>query len=201
LFTLDKVVPWGRSFGEYERMFALTGDDLRGRILGCGDGPAGFNAEATRRGVRVTSCDPIYDFNVQQIRDRITATAEDILEQTRQNLDEFVWDEIASIDQLRRFRMAAMEQFLSDYTAGRSEDRYTTAALPSLPFGDGDFDLGLCSHFLFLYSDQLGRQFHEDAILELCRVSDEVRIFPILALGGAASSHVASVSTRLRTLN
>jgi hypothetical protein len=39
MFTLDQVVPWGRSFDEYQRMFALTGADL-GLILGCGDGPA-----------------------------------------------------------------------------------------------------------------------------------------------------------------
>ena len=39
MFTLDKVVPWGRSFDEYRRMFALTEIDLRRTIVGCGDGP------------------------------------------------------------------------------------------------------------------------------------------------------------------
>ena len=70
MFTLDKVVPWGRSFDEYRRMFVLTEDDLRRGVLGCADGPAGFNAEATRRGMRVTSCDPLYAFSAEQIRDR-----------------------------------------------------------------------------------------------------------------------------------
>ena len=28
MFTLDQVVPWGRSFDEYRRMFALTDDDF-----------------------------------------------------------------------------------------------------------------------------------------------------------------------------
>jgi hypothetical protein len=79
LFTLNKVVPWGRSFDEYRRMFALTDEDLQRRILGCADGPAGFNAEATRLGARVISSDPLYDFSVDQIRERIAATAEDIL--------------------------------------------------------------------------------------------------------------------------
>jgi hypothetical protein len=152
VFTLDKVVPWGRSFDEYRRMFALTDNDLRGRILGCGDGPAGFNADATRQGARIISCDPLYVFSEQQIRERIAATAEDILAQTAQNRDEFVWQEIASIEQLQRVRMAAMEEFLGDYDAGRTEGRYMTAALPSLPFGDSDFDLAVCSHLLFLYS-------------------------------------------------
>jgi hypothetical protein len=45
-FTLDQVVPWGRSFDEYRRMFALSDDDLGLRILGCADGPASFNGEA-----------------------------------------------------------------------------------------------------------------------------------------------------------
>ena len=68
MFTLDQVVPWGRSFDEYKRMFALGASDLNGRILGCGDGPASFNAEATRFGHRVISCDPIYRFGTEEIQ-------------------------------------------------------------------------------------------------------------------------------------
>jgi hypothetical protein len=54
-FTLDKVVPWGRSYDEYVAMFDLTSSDLKLRVIGCGDGPAGFNAELTRRGGTVVS--------------------------------------------------------------------------------------------------------------------------------------------------
>jgi hypothetical protein len=43
---LTEIVPWGRSFDEYRAMFALSEGDLGGRILGCGDGPASFNAKA-----------------------------------------------------------------------------------------------------------------------------------------------------------
>jgi hypothetical protein len=201
VFTLDKVVPWGRSFDEYRRMFALTDEDLRGRILGCADGPAGFNAEATRRGARVTSCDPIYEFSAEQIRERIAATAKDILAQTQRNVDEFMWDEIHSVEQLHRVRLAAMDEFLGDYDAGRHAGRYVTAAAPSLPFADASFDLAVCSHFLFLYSDQLGRQFHEETIIELCRVAGEVRIFPLIALGARPSPHLDSTTVKLRDLN
>ena len=73
MFMLDQVVPWGRSFDEYQRMFALTDGDLGVRIIGCGDGPASFNAEATRRGARVVSVDPLYRWEVGQIRDRIAS--------------------------------------------------------------------------------------------------------------------------------
>jgi hypothetical protein len=41
-------------------MFALSDADLRGRVLGCADGPASFNAEATRRGTSIISADPLY---------------------------------------------------------------------------------------------------------------------------------------------
>jgi len=48
--ALENVVPWGRSYAEYLRMFSLTEKELSVHILGCGDGPAAFNATLTRRG-------------------------------------------------------------------------------------------------------------------------------------------------------
>ena len=154
MFTLASVVPWGRSFDEYRRMFALTDVDLRGRVLGCGDGPASFNVEATRRGAQVVSCDPLYQFSAAEIRQRIDETAAEVLEQARRNAHEFVWDEaIPDLATLKRVRMSAMTAFLEDYETGRVEGRYLDAGLPSLPFADGAFDLALCSHFLFLYAD------------------------------------------------
>ena len=187
MFTLAQVVPWGRSFEEYRRMFSLTGEDLNLRIVGCGDGPASFNAEATRRGAAVVSCDPIYRYDADQIRARITSTYDQILEQTRKNVEEFVWTSIRSVDELGKVRMAAMNDFLDDYPAGKSQGRYIDAELPTLPFRDSSFDLGLCSHFLFLYTTQLGEAFHRLAIREICRVAREVRIFPLLALGATRS--------------
>jgi len=200
MFTLDKVVPWGRSFDEYARMFALGGADLAGRILGCADGPASFNFEATRRGARVISCDPLYRWTTDQIRERIRVTSEDILDQTRRNRREFNWTSIQTPERLYEIRMAAMNAFLDDFAAGTVEGRYVDAELPSLPFDDGAFDLALCSHFLFLYSAQLGDAFHRDAVREMCRVAAEVRIFPLVMLGGMRSPHVDEQVAALRAL-
>jgi hypothetical protein len=197
MFTLDQVVPWGRSFDEYRRMFALTDDNLGLKIVGCGDGPASFNAEATRLGSSVISCDPIYRYDADQLRERIASTYDDILEQTRQNAGEFVWSAIRSVDELGQVRMAAMNEFLDDYPAGRTEGRYIDAELPSLPFADSSFDLALCSQFLFLYTTQLGEAFHQSAIREMCRVAREVRIFPLLALGSTPSPLVDRVVEQL----
>lgn len=196
-FTLSDVVPWGRSYDEYVRMFALEESDLRLRIIGCADGPASFNAEATRRGVRVTSCDPLYAFPAAAVRERIDASSPEILEQTRMNAATFVWNAIASVDELGVIRKAAMSKFLDDYERRRDDGRYVAAALPHLPFADRVFDLGLCSHFLFLYSARLGRDFHTDAARELCRVAREVRIFPLLSLDGERSPFVDTVSEAL----
>jgi hypothetical protein len=196
-FTLNDVVPWGRSYDEYVRMFALAEPDFRLRIIGCADGPASFNAEAARRGVRVVSCDPLYAFAAAAVRDRIEATSAEILEQTRKNAAAFVWNTIASVDELGIVRMAAMSKFLEDYERGLEERRYVAAALPDLPFQEGAFDLALCSHFLFLYSERLGRDFHVDAARELCRVAGEVRIFPLLSLDGERSPFVDTVSAAL----
>jgi hypothetical protein len=192
-FSLDRVGPWGRSFAEYERMFALTGDDLKRQILGCADGPASFNAEATKRNISVTSVDPLYAFCAQEIRGRIKEACPQVLKQTWQNRDDFVWNQFRSIEGLGWARLRAMARFLKDYPAGQGVGRYVMAELPKLPFEDESFELALCSHFLFLYSDQFSEQFHVDSVIELCRVADEVRIFPLLALGNQPSHHVTAV--------
>jgi hypothetical protein len=199
-FTLDRVVPWGRSFAEYQRMFALTEHDLTRRILGCADGPASFNAEATRRGADVVSTDPLYEFTAEEIRGRIKEVCPQVLEQTRENRDGFVWKEFTSIESLGRARLRAMALFLADYPTGRADGRYVTAELPALPFADGEFELALCSHFLFLYSDQFDAEFHVESVIELCRVAAEVRIFPLVGLGNAPSPHVEAVKQAVATL-
>jgi len=143
------------------------------------------------------SVDPVYQFSAEEIRSRIDETYEKIMEQTRRNMDEFVWQHIPSIEELGRTRMAAMDAFLADYPTGLAEGRYVNADLPSLPFEDGAFDIALCSHFLFLYSERLSADFHVQSIKELCRVTAESRVFPLLELGSRKSRHLESICNRL----
>jgi hypothetical protein len=197
MFTLDQVVPWGRSFDEYRRMFALSAEDLEGTILGCGDGPASFNVEATQRGLSVVSCDPLYAFDTREIQSRISATYAEIMVQVRQNAGAYIWDVIPSIEDLGIVRMRAMEAFLGDFVAGKAQGRYVESELPTLPFDTASFDLAVCSHFLFLYSAQLTREFHLAALDELCRVAREVRVFPLEALGPLPSAHLEPACAHL----
>ncbi|WP_445369147.1 SAM-dependent methyltransferase [Methylomonas sp. BW4-1] len=192
-FTLDKVVPWGRSYAEYVSMFSLTEADLGRYILGCGDGPAGFNAELTQRGGHIVSVDPVYMFDVEQIKSRIAETYETVMAQTLENQRDFIWDVIPSIEALGEIRMTAMDTFLADFELGKQQGRYLAGELPALPFEDRQFDMALSSHFLFLYSAHLSAEFHLQAVQEMLRVAREVRIFPLLALDRVLSPYLSMV--------
>lgn len=199
-FKLDKVVPWARSHEEYVNMFDLTETDFGFRILGCGDGPAGFNSLLTKAGGKIVSVDPLYVFNVEQIRSRISETYGAVMTQMRENYTGYVWEAIPSVEQLGSIRMSAMETFLADFEAGKQEGRYIPGELPSLPFANGEFDIALSSHFLFLYSAHLSAEFHLQALQEMLRVSREVRVFPLLTLDGASSPHLPFVNKHLANL-
>ncbi len=190
---LDEVVPWGRTLAEYQLMFNLSEEDLSLKILGCGDGPASFNAEMTQKGHRVVSIDPIYQFSAAQIKQRVEETYEPIISQVRENSDRYIWQNFKNPEALGQARLAAMEFFLLDYELGKVAGRYQYQSLPNLEFADQQFDLCLCSHLLFLYSDQLSLDFHLASINRLLQVASEVRIFPLLKLNCERSPYVEVV--------
>lgn len=190
---LDEVVPWGRTLQEYKLMFALSDTDLNKTILGCGDGPASFNVEMTELGYSVASVDPIYEFSVEQIKQRVQDTYEPVISQVKQKANRYIWKNFRDADELGHARLAAMEKFLLDYETGKAAGRYLPQSLPSLALPDDRFELCVCSHLLFLYSEQLSLDFHIGSIHELLRISPEVRIFPLLKLDGTLSPYVESV--------
>jgi hypothetical protein len=196
-FTIDNVYPWGRSFDEYRDMFALSDADLASRIIALADGPAGFNAGLTRRGGRVVSCDPLYRFDGSQIRSRVERTRSVMIDLVQRNAHRFEWTRFRSPRELACERMGAMETFLADYEAGTRGGRYVDQSLPRLAFADDSFDLAVCSHFLFLYSDEFSTEIHVDSVAEMARLARDVRIFPLLNMRGEPSSHVEPVVAAL----
>ena len=194
MFTLNSVVPWGRNIDEYREMFCLTDEDMKKNIAGFGDGPAAFNVQALKQGYHATSFDPIYAFSAEQIRRRIEETRITVMQQTRENAEHYNWTKIKSPDELEKRRMQAMEMFLADYEKGKAEKRYICHSMPDrLDLDDDYFDLGLSSHFLFMYAD-LGLDFHINAIRSMLRVCREVRIFPTVDLNGNESGLVPKVA-------
>jgi SAM-dependent methyltransferase len=196
---LEEVVPWGRTLAEYQLMFDLSETDLNSKILGCGDGPASFNAEMTEIGHSVVSIDPIYQFSAAQIEQRVRATYEPVISQVKQNSSDYIWNNFRDADELGKARLKAMEYFLLDYEVGKVAGRYLYQSLPSLEFADRQFDLCVCSHLLFLYSEQLSLDFHIASIHELLRIVPEVRIFPLIKLDGEPSPYLELVMEELST--
>ena len=190
-------MPWGRSLAEYAAMFALREEDLERSILGCGDGTASFNAEVTAQGGKVLSVDPIYQFSADDTQQRIRRVYPGMLSQFARQADQYVWRHFRDPGHLGSVRMSAMNRFLEDYPSGLQAGRYVEASLPELPCFDGEYDLALCSHLLFLYSEHIDLQAHVEAVLELCRVAREVRIYPLVSVDGRVSQHLPAVVREL----
>jgi hypothetical protein len=190
VMRLEQVVPFGRSLSEYQQLFNLTPTDLSKRIIGVGDGPASFNAEATALGATVISIDPIYAFSGDEIRQRFEQVVDNIIDQIEATPGDWIWSYHQSPADLRRNREAALHRFLADYPTGLALGRYQLDRLPELKFEDDAFDLALCSHFLFLYSEQVDYDFHRASLYEMLRVSPEVRVFPLLTLMLKRSPHL-----------
>ena len=197
MIKLETVVPFGRSLDEYCKMFNLTPAELNLRILGVADGPASFNSELTRQGGQVTSVDPLYAFNAAEIRSRFDAVVDNIIEQIKQTPHNWVWSYHGSPDELRANREKVMSLFLDDYAQQVDSQRYITGELPTLPFATHQFDLALCSHFLFLYSDHFSLDFHLQSIREMLRVANQVRLFPLLTLTLQRSPYLESIQREM----
>jgi len=197
VMQLEQVVPFGRSLDEYIKMFALNESDLQKSILSVGDGPASFNAEGTQRGYRIKSIDPLYLFTAEQIRDRFYQVVDNIIEQVERTPQDWVWTYHHSPADLRKNRERATQLFCLDYPLGQREGRYAMGELPNLTYQDQEYQLGLSSHFLFLYSDHLDESFHLDSILEMLRVCEEIRIFPLLTLMLQPSPYLENIIKHL----
>ena len=187
---LDNVVPFGRLFEEYVQMFTLTKADLQGSLLSVADGPAGFNAEGTRLGYSIKSVDPLYCFTAGEIKQRFDAVVDNIINQVENTPGDWIWSYHKSPSDLRNNREQAIQHFCQDFEQGKAAGRYEVGELPQLKYADASYDLGLCSHFLFLYSDQFDQTFHLDSVREMLRICREVRIFPLLNLALQPSPHL-----------
>lgn len=197
VMQLDQVVPFGRSFDEYVKMFNLTDHNLQKSILSVADGPASFNAEGTRLGYQIKSMDPIYSLTAPQIKDRFDSVVDHIIEQVEQTLEDWVWTYHRSPQDLRQSRERTIQLFCEDYDQGKAQGRYEVGELPKLSYPDDHYDLGLSSHFLFLYSDHFHESFHLNSILEMLRVCQEIRVFPLLTLMLQPPQHLEPIMSYL----
>lgn len=174
-----------RSYDEYVRMFALDSRPVPpGEMLDVAAGASSFAAEANVRGRQVIAVDPLYEMEPAIIARHGEAEIATSTAKLAGLADQLDWTFYGDLDRHRAMRERSLQRFIADFEKYKGQ-RYISSRLPELPFADGRFGLVLCSHFLFLYQEQLDDEFHLRAIRELlrvCRRGGEVRIYPLSTL-------------------
>ena len=99
---------------------------------------------------------------------------------------------LPNLDALRAQREKAYRGFVADYRQ-HGHARYIETEFPNSRFADGQFDLALVSHFLFLDDEQLDYDFHKHTLLELLRIAREVRLFPLVNMRTERASAIAKL--------
>jgi hypothetical protein len=189
-----------RSYGEYLAMFGLATSDLAGRtVIDVASGGSDFVASAAEIAGRAIAVDAAYavepDVLAAQLRDN-TGTGQAIVDD---HPDRFTWRWYGSRAVRDEMRRGAAQRFSVDRLA--APGRYVAAALPRLPFRDRAAHLALCSHLLFTWSEILDQDWHRDALVELARVSAEVRVFPlVVSATGEAIPWLPDLCEQLRAL-
>jgi len=197
-FDLRGVAAWGRSAAEYEAFFALSNVPPSARLLDCAGGPASFAAEWGARGRFVVAADPIYRYSAESIAADFEPTANRMLDGMQKARDRFRWDHYGSPENVIEQRRKALTTFIADFQSPAPRGRYVAACLPELPFQSGSFEIVLCSHLLFLYSEELDSDAHVAALREMLRVGREVRVFPLLDMDGRPSVHLDAIVCALQ---
>ncbi len=180
-FSLTAI---GFGLEDYRQMFALSEADLALNMLDCRAGASAFAAQLNQQGGQVVATDPLYANSFEHIQD--------LIKRARQDINNTLLS-VPDVHQFLQEHDDNVEIFLNDFEQGFESQRYQNRKLPSLGFDDERFDLALISHYLFTYTQRLSFDDHMKAILELLRVANEVRIFPLVTDQGEISPYVGDI--------
>ncbi len=174
--NFENIAITGRIFEEYSAFFDLELEDLKSKkILDCPSGASSFVQTLKQNGIFAKGVDIIYKFTKDEIEKQGIKTLEKIYQNTSW-MDAYKMDFYKTKENHKKHREDALKGFLKDYKL----DDYIYCELPNLPFENKEFDLLLSSHLFFVYDDRLDYDFHKNSILEMLRVSKEVRLFPLV---------------------
>lgn len=162
-----------RSATEYRAMFDLADLDTDS-VLDCCGGGASFTAEV---GGAAVALDSVYARGRAALAELIRTGQQGASAISYANAEHFDWSWYGDPARREEMRARAARRFLSDLAT--RPGNYVAGDVHHLPFADNSFDLVLCSHLLFTWSDVLDEDWHRRAIAEMLRVGrGEVRIFP-----------------------
>lgn len=191
------VTALGFGLNEYIKMFSLSENELNMNILDCRAGASCFAADMHERHKKVHACDPLYQLPVNEIKQIVDQAGNTVKTALDQNSEQFcVLPEKAN--EFIQIIDRGTHRFFQDLPLGLQESRYTSDSLPTLSFTNEQFELALVCHYLFTFSDQLSLDYHVQAIKELVRIANEVRIFPLVTTSGHLSPFVGEVVAQLQ---
>ncbi|MBB3108236.1 SAM-dependent methyltransferase [Paenibacillus phyllosphaerae] len=186
-----------RSYEEYVRMFDLTEEQLgQGEVLDIAGGGSSFTAALHRKGLQGIAVDPRYKPGIDQWIAEASLEIETSTAKLGRLKDKFDWTYYGNIENHRASRERSLQLFADDLNSADADRRYIEGALPQLPFADNRFQTIVCSHFLFLYADQFGLDFHLQAIAEMVRVcapGGTIKIYPLLSLQWVPYPHLPHI--------
>lgn len=192
-----------RSWEEYRRMFVLNEEMLhQGPILDVAAGASSFTASALDKGLEAVAVDPLYDNGYETVSGHARAELAVSGEKIAAMKERMDWSYYGSYELYQQQRMLSLERFLASYGREDAGNCYIPAAMPKLPFTDNRFSLVLCSHFLFLYEQELDEEFHFKSCLELlrvCRPGGQIRIYPLFNLSYKPYSKLETILQKLET--
>lgn len=195
---INRIVFIGRTFEEYIKMFDLSPENLENmKVLDCAGGACSFTAHANKLGIDSTSCDIAYYHEVVDLEQKGLEDIEHTIEHMEKASGNYVWEYFSSIDALKEERSRALKDCVQDMR--ENPQHYQAVTLPVLPFENKQFDMTVCAHLLFMYSDRLDYQFHLNSLKELIRVTKgEIRIFPLTDLYGKKYDQLSQLMNDLK---
>jgi hypothetical protein len=190
---------WIYDFSDYQQMYDLSEADLSKSLLDFSAGIASFNVEAMQRGCSVMSVDMNYGLSQEQMR----LFAEQFLRDTTMCLNEkpgrLQDSSLGNIQHVAQRWRETEKRFIQDYTKDTQKKRYQAMQLPRLPYATHQFDIALCTDFIFHHS--LSSNEVQVVVRELGRVASEVRIFPLLDANGKTSDALGPLMLLLQKNN
>ncbi|MCH9644573.1 MAG: hypothetical protein K0U29_08530 [Gammaproteobacteria bacterium] len=194
------ISAWIYDKDDYIQMFGLDEQDLGKRILDYPAGISSFNAEMHREGHTVSSGDAIYHITPEEMRQHAEQVFHHYAKNLKSMLDELHDESDVSYAGIVGSWEKRKDIFLEDYPLGLQEKRYQAIQLPRLPFENHSYELALCSDLIF-HTQPLGNHSINACVAELCRVAEEVRIFPLMNELGKVSESLGPIMLFLQQQN
>lgn len=199
--TEVEVIPgWIYGLNEYEQIFDLKPEDYEKTILDFPGSISSFNADAHLKGAHITSSDAIYRLNIEEMRDYANNLFEMNAAYLKKHANKILKEGDQALDSIFAMWERNKLHFLQDYAAGKRQGRYESVLMPELPYVNHQFQLALCSDYVFCRHAQNSCR-PEQVVFELCRVSEELRIFPLLTEKGEISEWLGPVMLELQNNN